>query len=115
MNNNRSVDRRNRMLIFAGLGVSLAIAALLSPFASQDPDGLDRVAQDLQFEEKATADPLAHKLPFFDVFEKYALRGAPEGMATPLAGAIGTLSTFGLAWGLGKLAVRRSGDLEERE
>ncbi len=96
------------MFIWAGLGASLAIAACLSPFASQNPDGLDRVAQDLQFEDKAVAEPIAHKLPFYAVFEEYALRGVPEGVATPLAGVIGTVATFGLAWGLGKLTVRRS-------
>ena len=32
----------------------------------------------------------------------------PEAIATPLAGLAGTLATFGLAWGIGKLAVRGS-------
>lgn len=111
--NNLSIDRRNRIFIGAGLGISLAIAACLSPFASQNPDGLDRVAQDLQFEDKSAAAPLAHKLPFFAVFEEYTIRGVPEGMATPLAGVIGTLATFGLAWGVGKLTVGRSAQSQE--
>lgn len=113
--NNLSIDRRNRLFIGAGLGVSLAIAALLSPFASQHPDGLDRVAQDLQFEEKANPEPVAHQLPFYSVFEEYAVRGVPQAMATPLAGVIGTFATFGLAWGLGKLAVRGSTKLQEND
>jgi cobalt/nickel transport protein len=111
--NNLSIDRRNRIFIGVGLGVSLAISALLSPFASQHPDGLDRVAQDLQFEEKATPKPVSHQLPFYDVFEEYAMRGVPQAMATPLAGVIGTLATFGLAWGLGKLAIRGSTKRQE--
>jgi cobalt/nickel transport protein len=106
--NNLSVDRRNRIFIWASLGISLGIAALLSPLASQHPDGLDRVAQDLEFEKKAISHPVTHKLPFYAVFEEYAVRGVPERLATPLAGAIGTLATFGLAWGVGKLTVRRS-------
>jgi cobalt/nickel transport protein len=91
------------------LGVALLIAIFLSPFASSDPDGLDRVSQDLKFEDKAAEEAPAQKLPFYAVFEEYALRGVPEGLATPLAGLIGTLTTFGLAWGIGKLVVRNSG------
>jgi cobalt/nickel transport protein len=94
--------------ILVGLGVSLAIAGLLSPFASKNPDGLDRVAEDLKFTEKATAEPIANKLPFAQVFEEYAVKGVPETLATPLAGIIGTVATFGLAWGIGKITVRGS-------
>ncbi len=104
---NTSSSARNRAFIIAGLGVSLLIAVLISPFASQDPDGLDRVAQDLKFEEKATEETAAKKLPFYQVFDEYAARGVPEAIATPIAGLVGTLVTFGLAWGVGKLVVRR--------
>lgn len=104
---------RNRAFVIAGLGVALLIAIFLSPFASQNPDGLDRVSQDLKFDNKATEDAPARKLPFYSVFEEYALRGVPEGVATPLAGLVGTLATFGLAWGIGKLVVRRSGSSQE--
>ena len=99
---------RNRAFVIAGLGIALLIAVFVSPFASSDPDGLDRVAQDLKFDEKAVEDAPAQRLPFYSVFDEYALRGVPEGIATPLAGLIGTLATFGLAWGLGKLVVRGS-------
>lgn len=97
----------NRLFMITGLSIALIIAVFISPFASKDPDGLDRVAQDLAFESKAHSDPLAHKLPFFAVFEEYAVRGVPEAIATPLAGLAGTIVTFGLAMGLGKLATRR--------
>lgn len=99
---------RNRAFVIAGLGVALIIAIFLSPFASQNPDGLDRVAQDLKFDDKAIEDAPARKLPFFAVFDEYAVRGVPESVATPLAGLVGTLATFGLAWGMGKLLVRNS-------
>lgn len=106
---NPNVDRqRNRAFIIAGLGVALLIAVFLSPFASKDPDGLDRVARDLNFEEKAVEETPAKKLPFYAIFDEYALRGVPENLATPLAGLVGTLATFGLAWGMGKLLVRNS-------
>jgi cobalt/nickel transport protein len=99
---------RNRAFVIAGLGTALLIAVFLSPFASKDPDGLDRVSQDLKFEHKAAEDAPAQKLPFYAVFDEYALRGLPEGIATPVAGLVGTLATFGLAWGIGKLVVRGS-------
>ncbi|MFB2897301.1 PDGLE domain-containing protein [Aerosakkonemataceae cyanobacterium BLCC-F50] len=107
---------RNRALIIGGLGIALLIAVFLSPFASSNPDGLDRVSQDLKFDHKAIEDAPAKKLPFYGVFNEYAVRGVPKGMATPLAGLIGTLATFGLAWGIGKLVVRRSGsgDISDR-
>lgn len=103
-----SAQTRNRAIVWAGLGVALLVAVFLSPFASSDPDGLDRVAQDLEFEHKAVEDAPAQKLPFYQAFEEYQFRGAPEGVATSIAGLVGTLVTFGLAWGIGKVVVRRS-------
>ncbi len=105
--NNHPSKQRNRLLVLVGLAVALTIAILLSPLASSDPDGLDRVSQDLQFEHKAVEEPVSHKLPFYSIFEEYALRGVPEAIATPLAGLVGTLVTFGLAWGIGKIFVKR--------
>lgn len=107
MTSNNS-SQRNRALIFAGLGIALLVGVFLSPFASSDPDGLDRVAQDLKFEDRAIEDAPARRLPFYGIFDEYALRGVPEGVATPIAGLIGTLATFGLAWGIGKLVIRGS-------
>lgn len=98
---------RNQTFVLSGLGVALLIAVLLSPFASSHPDGLDRVSQDLKFDHRAAGDPPARKLPFAAVFNEYSLKGAPNGLATPLAGLIGTLVTFGLAWGAGKLLIKR--------
>lgn len=109
---------RNRALIVTGLGLALLVAIFLSPFASQSPDGLDRVAKDQGFDKKEQEETPAKKLPFYAVFDSYALRFIPEygkaggisnKVATSLAGVAGTLATFGLAWGIGKLAVRGSG------
>ncbi len=111
-NNLRS---RNFAFTIAGLGVALLIAVFLSPLASQNPDGLDRVAQDLKFEDKAAEDAPARKLPFAAVFDEYALKGVPENVATPIAGLVGTLAVFGLAWGIGKIAVRGSSASENSQ
>jgi cobalt/nickel transport protein len=98
----------NRVFVAGGLGVALLIAVFLSPFASKSPDGLDRASKDLKFSTKELKEKPAHKLPFYTAFNEYALRGVPAPLATPLAGLFGTLATFGLAFGIGKLAVRGS-------
>lgn len=103
-----SNQTRNRAFIFGGLSVALLIGVFLSPFASKSPDGLDRVSEDLKFTDKEAEAKPAQQLPFYAVFDEYALRGVPEAIATPLAGLAGTLGTFGLAWGIGKLTVGRS-------
>jgi cobalt/nickel transport protein len=105
---NKLSSSRNLAFIISGLGIALIIAIFISPFASGDPDGLDRVSQDLKFEHKASEDAPANKLPFAQVFDEYALKGVPETIATPAAGLAGTLATFGLAWGIGKLLIKNS-------
>lgn len=99
---------RNRAVVVTGLGIALLVAIFLSPFASKSPDGLDRVAQDHGFDKKEAEQPPAKQLPFHNIFGlgEYALQGVPQEIATPAAGAIGTLITFGLAWGAGKAFVR---------
>jgi len=99
--------KNNRIPVFIGLGMALVIAIALSPFASKDPDGLDRVSEDLKFDTKATENPPAEQLPFSQVFDEYSFKGIKdEKGATAIAGLIGTLATFGLTWGVGKLATR---------
>ncbi len=98
--------KKNIAFWLTGLGASLLVAGLLSPFASPNPDGLDRVSQDHGFSTKAQENPPAHRLPFYSIFDQYALRGVPQGIATPIAGVIGTLVACGLAWGAGKLLVK---------
>ncbi len=104
--------RRNSQFFLIGLVCSLIVAVFLSPFASPDPDGLDRVAEDLQFSKKEDPNALGSQLPSARIFDGYALKGVPEGVATPLAGFLGTLATFGIAWGIGKLVIAKSQNQE---
>lgn len=106
---NHSSETRYGTFVLIGLGVALIIAAIISPFASSSPDGLERVAEDLGFLDAADPEAPAQKLPSANVFEGYALRGVPAPLATPIAGVVGVLATFGVAWGMGKLLVRKSG------
>ena len=86
-----------------GLLVSLAIAGLLSPWASPWPDGLDRVSEQLGFRAREqqrliVPAPLAH----------YKLPGARDaGWSTPAAGVTGTLVVFGGTCLLGYVLTRR--------
>jgi cobalt/nickel transport protein len=101
--------KNNRIVVMAGLGVALVIAIALSPFASKDPDGLDRVAQDLKFEDKALENSPAKQLPFARFFDEYSFKVVKDQkVATAIAGVIGTISTFGLAWAVGKLARKKA-------
>ncbi|WP_218080406.1 PDGLE domain-containing protein [Anthocerotibacter panamensis] len=103
------MTRPKRNWLLGGLVVALLVAALVSPWASQNPDGLNKVAQDQGFSAQATQTPAEH-LPFFQIFESYALRGIENrAVAKALAGAAGTLLVFGLAWGVGAMMRRSRG------
>jgi len=83
-----------------GLLIALAVT-LISPLASAWPDGLERVAEDKGFIEDAQDAP-------YEVIPDYVLPGiGNEALATILAGIMGTLVVFGLAYGLGILLRRR--------
>ena len=85
------------------LGIALAlVVAILSPLASSHPDGLERVAEDHGFIEKA-------REPWYQVIPDYLLPGVQsEGLATILAGVVGTLLMFAILFGLGRLIRKGS-------
>jgi len=70
--------------------ISLALAVFLSPFASQSPDGLEKVAEDKGFIEKGEGkEVLQSPLP------DYSIRWIKnEQISTSVAGFIGTLFVF---------------------
>ena len=90
--------KRASFWLLWSMGISLFTAMILSSFASSHPDGLERVAEDLQFDHHANADLT---LPGSQWLADYTLQGVPPLLATPLAGGIGTLAVFGLTWGMG--------------
>jgi len=90
---------RREFLAF-GLVIALGLAVFVSPYACSWPDGLDKVAQNLGFEVRAK--PLIHSW-----MPDYRMPGiGSEGVATAIAGALGSLAMFGLAWVAGRLLVR---------
>jgi hypothetical protein len=85
--------------------VSVALAVLVSPFASSSPDGLEKVAVDEGFEEAASAEPVWAEAPIPD----YVFPGIKsEGVATAVAGAIGTIVLLVLVLVIGRVLGRRS-------
>ena len=109
MNKNHNKNRnKNYILLITSMAIALGISAFLSPLASKDPDGLDRVAQDLKFEDKANTESVK-KLPFAQIFEEYSIKSIEnEQLSTAIAGVTGTLVVFGITYGIGKLVTRKA-------
>jgi len=89
--------------ILIGLLAAILIALLLSPFASQQPDGLERVAEDNGFLKKGGARPaIASPVP------DYIWPGIKnKRTATQAAGAIGTVTVFLFAYVLSSFLKKR--------
>jgi PDGLE domain len=83
-----------------GLAVAAAIVVILAPLASSDPDGLERVAIDQGFDDRASETP-------FSVMADYLFPGVEGPLATILAGLIGVAVVFAFVWLLGRLLARR--------
>lgn len=76
------------------------VVAIFSPLASSSPDGLEKVAEEKGFLGLAGNAP-------FQVIADYVFPGIEnEAAATIIAGVIGTLILFGLAYGVAFLLVR---------
>jgi cobalt/nickel transport protein len=90
------------LFVIAGLLVAAGLALFVSPLASGDPDGLNRVAIDKGFAE-SERDHALNDSPVAG----YAVKGVDnEALATALSGLIGVLITFGV--GLGLFALMRT-------
>lgn len=85
-------------VVVYGLALALGLALFVSPFASQWPDGLEKVASMLGFEQHTVASPAAAS-----PIAGYHIRGFDSTAATALAGAIGTIVVFGLSFLLARL------------
>ncbi len=85
----------------AGLLLAVGLAAGIGPFANSSPDGLERVAIEQGFADRAEESPVSGS-----PLAGYELSWLGDRrMSTAMAGAAGTLLTFGAGWLI--LAVRR--------
>jgi uncharacterized protein (TIGR03382 family) len=83
-----------------GLLIALGVA-LLSPLASPYLDGLERVAENQGFLDRAEDAP-------YEVLPDYQFPFIQnEALSTIVAGLVGTLVVFGLVYGLAWLVRRR--------
>ena len=84
-----------------GLVIALGLAIFVSPYACAWPDGLDKIAQQFGFAGH-TATLIQTWIP------DYKMPGiSSAGIATAIAGALGTLLMFGLACVVGRVLVQK--------
>jgi cobalt/nickel transport system permease protein len=85
-----------RTFVSAGVLVALVFAAVVSQFAADDPDGLERVAEDTGI----IASGQDHSLADF-IFADYATAGIDnQTLSLAIAGIVGTIVTLLVAYGL---------------
>jgi hypothetical protein len=93
-----------RLFIVLALGLAVGLATAASPFASPDPDGLEKVAEEKRFLDRGELAPIQEDSPIPD----YAFPGVEnERVATGLAGFVGTLGVFAIGYGLAFVVRRR--------
>lgn len=92
--------RGGRGWIYAGVVISL-LAVVLSPFASADPDGLERVAEDMGFLQLGESAPYqilpGYTIPFL----------GDTALSTVVAGLVGALVLLGLMIVIGQTLRKR--------
>jgi cobalt/nickel transport system permease protein len=83
-------------IVIAGLVASLVVAVGVAQFAVDEPDGLERVAEDLGFDEAAREHAFGSS-----IFADYATAGVTsEPVSLAIAGVAGTLLTLAVGSGL---------------
>ncbi len=106
------MSRKQRIGLGAFVAIAFAVALILgifiSPFASESPDGLERVAEDKGFIQKAEETEQVWKHSPIPDYEFPKVKNAR--IATGLSGLIGTIITVAVAVAVGliPLAIRKS-------
>jgi cobalt/nickel transport system permease protein len=89
-----------RTWLLAALGLAVLVLLAAAVWASADPDGLERVAEELGFIE-------AGQEPGFEILPDYTLPGLEGVASTLVAGLVGIVVVLGVVWLLGRLLARR--------
>ena len=91
---------RSAIWVLLALVIALGLA-LVSPLASPDPDGLNRVAADLGFDSTARAAP-------YEILPGYSMPLIEDSNLAKIAAVgIGTLVVFGIAFVIGRIGARK--------
>jgi peptidoglycan/LPS O-acetylase OafA/YrhL len=86
----------------AGVAAAVLIVVFLAPLASGDPDGLERVAADQGFLDRA--------VNFWGgLLSGYAVPGVSGPLSTVLSGLLGVAIVLGVMLLLGRMLARRRG------
>ena len=96
----RPRSRIGRWWWVIGLAIAAVVVIVLAPLASSDPDGLERVAEDLGVLEQA-------RDAVYSIIPDYSVPGVDGNLSTILAGLIGVVLVFGLMIVLGRVLARR--------
>lgn len=97
----RRTDRSRPTWLPIALGLIVLVVVAAALWASGDPDGLERVAEDTGFLDAAQDSP-------FTLIADYVFPGLDGATATIVAGVIGVAIVFGVVWLVGRLLARRS-------
>jgi cobalt/nickel transport protein len=97
---------KQKNFLIAGFVASLLLAGVVSFYASSNPDGLEKVAQDIGFIETAKEHTNAD-----GALADYGVKGVEnQRLSTGLAGVIGVVATGVISTGLFMLVRRKSGN-----
>jgi cobalt/nickel transport protein len=97
---------KQKSFLISGFIASLFLAGVVSFYASSNPDGLEKVAQDIGFIETAEDHTYAE-----GALADYGVKGVENPrLSTGLAGVIGVVATGVVSTGIFMLVRRKSGD-----
>jgi cobalt/nickel transport protein len=97
---------KQKSFLISGFIASLFLAGVVSFYASSNPDGLEKVAEDIGFIETAEDHTYAE-----GALADYGVKGVENPrLSTGLAGVIGVVATGVISTGLFMLVRRKSGD-----
>jgi hypothetical protein len=86
--------------VIGALGIIAIVVVAAAFFASGNPDGLERVAEDSGFIDAGRDNP-------FSIIGDYVFPGMDGPMATVVAGLIGVVVVLAVVWLIGALLARR--------
>ncbi len=96
---------KQKTFLISGFVVSLFLAGVVSFYASSNPDGLEKVAEDIGFIETAKDHTLAD-----GALADYGVKGIDNArLSTGAAGVIGVIATGVISTGVFMMVRRKSG------